>query len=173
MVFLSLPQSTRQPCISWPTMEVRLTLTTFAEIGSHGFPRVSCYSHRGDQAGNGRKWQEMDFRVFYAVVIEVTRKTMAKMVKKVENGRKWQKKSSPRLFGRKWISAYFTPFPYYLQSITTPFSRAFMRYCQHLIRGVFLFLPLLGYYVFLIVISYHKATLFIFNPFFFQTASPS
>ena len=33
-----------------------------------------------------QKWQEMDFRVFLVVVIEVTRKTMAKMV---ENGRKW------------------------------------------------------------------------------------
>ena len=30
-----------QPCIPWPTMEVRLTLQKFAEIGSHGFPRVS------------------------------------------------------------------------------------------------------------------------------------
>ena len=37
-------------------MEVRLTL---AEIGSHGFPRVSCYGHRGEQVDNGRKWQEM------------------------------------------------------------------------------------------------------------------
>ena len=40
-------------------MEVRLTLQKFAEIGSHGFPRVSCYGYRGDQVGNGRKWQEM------------------------------------------------------------------------------------------------------------------
>ena len=30
----------------------------------------------------------------------------------------------------------------------TPFPRAFMRYCKHLIRGVFIFLPLLGYSVF-------------------------
>ena len=38
-----------------------------------------------------------------------------------------------------------------IQSIMTPFPRAFMRYCQHLIRGVFLFPPLLGYSVFLFV----------------------
>ena len=31
-------------------------------------------------AENGRKWQEMDFRVFLVVVIEVTRKTIAEMV---------------------------------------------------------------------------------------------
>ena len=34
----------------------------------------------------------------------------------VENGRKWSKKSSPRLFGRKWIFARFTSFPYYFYS---------------------------------------------------------
>ena len=45
-------------------------------------------------AENGRKWvaagkwQEMDFRVFLVMVIEVARKTMAEMA---ENGRKWQK----------------------------------------------------------------------------------
>ena len=74
-------------------MEVRLTLQKLAEIGSHGFPRVSCYGQYDSQAGNGRKWQEM-----------------------AENGRKWSKmveKSSPRLFGRKWIFALYTPFPYY------------------------------------------------------------
>ena len=85
-----------------------------------------------------QKWQEMDFRVFLVMVIEVARKTMA------ENGRKWQKMGCrgkmagngfprvsrrghrgrkkggqvkmvkmvenglPRLFGRKWISARFT-----------------------------------------------------------------
>ena len=61
------------------------------KMAGNGFPRVSRRGHRGDQAGNGRKWLKM-----------------------VENGRKWSKKSSPRLFGRKWISAYFTSFPYYL-----------------------------------------------------------
>ena len=40
-------------------MEVRLTLQELAEIGSHGFPRVSCYGQYGSQAGNGRKWQKM------------------------------------------------------------------------------------------------------------------
>ena len=88
-------------------MEVRLTLQELAEIGSHGFPRVSCYGQYDSQAGNSRKWQEMaenrsqvkkddicqkwqemDFRVFLVVVIEVTRKTMAKMA---GNGRKWLK----------------------------------------------------------------------------------
>ena len=33
-----------------------------------------------------QKWQEMDFRVFPVVGIEVARKTMAKMTKMVENG---------------------------------------------------------------------------------------
>ena len=61
----------------------------------NGFPRVSRRGHRGDQAGNGRKWLKM-----------------------AGNGRKWSKKSSPRLFGRKWISAYYTPFPYYLITTT-------------------------------------------------------
>ena len=63
-----------------------LTLQELAEIGSHGFPRVSCYGQYGSQAGNGRQWPKMDFRVFCAVIIEVTRKAMVKMV---ENGRKW------------------------------------------------------------------------------------
>ena len=50
-------------------MEARLTLQELgeaslprgsfappmAEIGSHGFPRVSCYGHRGEQVDNGRK----------------------------------------------------------------------------------------------------------------------
>ena len=40
-------------------MEVRLTLQELAEIGSHGFPRVSCYGHRGEQVDNGRKWPKM------------------------------------------------------------------------------------------------------------------
>ena len=40
-------------------MEVRLTLQKFAEIGSHGFPRVSCYGKYDSQAGNGRQWQKM------------------------------------------------------------------------------------------------------------------
>ena len=55
--------------------------------GSHGFPRVSCYGHRGEQVDNGRKWPK--------------------------NGRKMVEKSSPRLFGRKWIFAHLSPFPYY------------------------------------------------------------
>ena len=29
------------------------------ENGSHGFPRVSCYGHRGEQVDNGRKWPKM------------------------------------------------------------------------------------------------------------------
>ena len=33
-----------------------------------------------------QKWQEMDFRVFHVMAIEVARKTMAKMTKMVENG---------------------------------------------------------------------------------------
>ena len=52
----------------------------------NGFSRFLHHGHRGSQEDNGR------------------------------NGRKWQKmveKSSPRLFGRKWILALFTSFPYY------------------------------------------------------------
>ena len=48
----------------------------------NGFSRVSRRGHRGDQEDHGK------------------------------NGRKWQKmveKSSPRLFGRKWIIALFAP----------------------------------------------------------------
>ena len=69
-------------------MEVRLTLQKFAEIGSHGFPRVSCYGQYDSQAENGRKWLKM-----------------------ADNGRKWSKKSSPRLFGRKWISRALCAIP--------------------------------------------------------------
>ena len=47
-------------------MEVRLTLQKLAEIGSHGFPRVSCYGQYGSQAGNGRKWQEKVHRGYLA-----------------------------------------------------------------------------------------------------------
>ena len=91
-------------------MEVRLTLQKFTEIGSHGFPRVSCYGHRGEQVDNGRKWPKMDFRVFPVMVIEVEKRRSGK------NGGKWSKmveNGLPRENGRKWISAYFTSFPYY------------------------------------------------------------
>ena len=56
------------------------------------------------------KLAAMGFRAFLVMDNTVARQAMA------ENGRKWQKKSSPRLFGRKWISACFPPFPYYLDS---------------------------------------------------------
>ena len=52
----------------------------------------------------------MGFRAFLVMDNKVARQVMA------GNGGKWQKmveKSSPRLFGRKWIFACFTPFPYY------------------------------------------------------------
>ena len=39
-------------------------------------------------AGNGRKWQKIDFRVFHVVAIEVEKGGQVKMV---ENGRKWSK----------------------------------------------------------------------------------
>ena len=67
-------------CRKWPKMAKK---DFRGYMVGNGFPRVSRRGHRGDQAGNGRKWSKM-----------------------VE-------KSSPRLFGRKWISAYFTSFPYY------------------------------------------------------------
>ena len=53
--------------ISWPTMEVWFKLQKFAEIGNHGFPPVPCYGQYGSQAGNGRKWQEMDFRALCVI----------------------------------------------------------------------------------------------------------
>ena len=58
-----------------------------------------------------QKWQEMDFRVFLVMIIEVARKTIAEMA---ENG----EKGFPRLFGRKWISACFSSIPYYYQQIS-------------------------------------------------------
>ena len=57
----------------------------------NGFSRVSRRGHRGDQEDHGK------------------------------NGGKWQKmveKSSPRLFGRKWIFAHLSPFPYYSHSLS-------------------------------------------------------
>ena len=57
-------------------------------MAGNGFPRVSRHGHRGSQVGNGRKWLKM-----------------------VENG-------FPRLFGRKWISAFFTSIPYYCLRMT-------------------------------------------------------
>ena len=56
-------------------------------------------------AGNGF------LRVFYVVVIEVTRKTMAEMV---ENGRKWQKMGCRGYLvgnGRKWPKMAGNGFP--------------------------------------------------------------
>ena len=50
----------------------------------------------------------MGFRAFLVMDNTVARQAMA------ENGRQWQKmveKSSPRLFGRKWIFARFTSWP--------------------------------------------------------------
>ena len=80
-------------------MEVRLTLQEFAEIGSHGFPRVSCYGHRGSQAGNGRngrKWQKMAENGFSRVLSHGHRGGQA------GNGRKWLKMAEN---GGKLISA--------------------------------------------------------------------
>ena len=48
----------------------------------------------------------MGFRAFLVMDNTVARQVMA------ENGGKWQKmveNGLPRLFGRKWIFAYFTP----------------------------------------------------------------
>ena len=102
-------------------MEVRLTLQELAEIGNHGFPHVSCYGYRGDQvehgrkwqemAGNGRKWQEMGCRGYlvgngFPRVLRHGHR--GSPVDNGQNGRKMAEKSSPRLFGRKWISACFT-----------------------------------------------------------------
>ena len=57
-----------------------------------------------------------------------------------------------------------------IQSIMTPFPRAFMRYCKHLIRGVVfnLYFVIPFFYLWFLI---SKATPFIFNPFFLQTAS--
>ena len=59
-------------------------------MAGNGFPRVSRHGHRGSQEDHGRKWQkmaengrkwvaagkwqEMDFRVFHVVTIEVEKK---------------------------------------------------------------------------------------------------
>ena len=57
-----------------------------------------------------------------------------------------------------------------IQSIMTLLPRAFIRYCQHLILGVF-FSPLLGNSVFLFVYFHLQIHSFHFPPFAFQTAS--
>ena len=41
------------------TMAYNGSQVNIAGIGSHGFPRVSCYGHRGEQVDNGRKWPKM------------------------------------------------------------------------------------------------------------------
>ena len=66
----------------------------------NGFPRILRHGHRGSQEDHGR------------------------------NGRKWSKMAEngfPRLFGRKWISACFAPFPYYFCAYREgfPFSSIF------------------------------------------------
>ena len=64
----------------------------------------------------------MDFRVFHVVAIEVEKrrsgKNGGKWSKMAGNGRKMAENWFPRLFGRKWISACFTPFPYYFHFIS-------------------------------------------------------
>ena len=82
-------------------MEVRLTLQKFAEIGSHGFPRVSCYSHRGNQVGNGRKWQIMAENRSQVKIDDICQKMAGNRFPRVsrhghrggpvDNGRKWSK----------------------------------------------------------------------------------
>ena len=84
-------------------MEVRLTLQKFAEIGSHGFPRVSCYGYRGDQVGNGRKWPKMAGNGRKWSKNGFPRSTRHDhRGDQAGNGRKWQKMVEN---GRKWISA--------------------------------------------------------------------
>ena len=57
-----------------------------------------------------------------------------------------------------------------IQSIMTLFPRAFMRYCEHLIREVFFYhyLVIQSFYLYTLI---YKSIPFIFNPFFFQTIS--
>ena len=66
--------------------------------------------HIGSQADNGRKMAKMGCRV------KMAGNGFPRVIRRgsqVDNGRKWQKwpkmveKSSPRLFGRKWIFARF------------------------------------------------------------------
>ena len=133
MVFLSLPQSTRQwggiedssrgnvrcPITTMDTMAYNGSQVNIAEIGSHGFPRVSCYGYRGDQVGNGRKWSKMGCRGYLVGNGFPHVSRHGHRGDQVGNGRKWPKITKnglPRLFGRKWISACFTPFPYYQNS---------------------------------------------------------
>ena len=54
-----------------------------------------------------QKWQEMDFRAFHVVAIEVARLAM------VENGRKWQKMGCRGYLVGNGFRALFAPFPYY------------------------------------------------------------
>ena len=90
-------------------------------MAGNRFPRVSRHGHRGDQEGNGRKWLKMAKKDFRGYMVgngfpRVSRR--GHRGDQAGNGRKWLKmveKGFPRLYGRKWISAYFTSFPYYLQ----------------------------------------------------------
>ena len=72
-----------------------------------------------EMAGNGRKWQKMGCRGYLVGngFSRVSRRGhRGDQEDHGKNGRKWQKmveKSSPRLFGRKWIFAHLSPFPYY------------------------------------------------------------
>ena len=69
-------------------MEVRLTLQELAEIGSHGFPRVSCYGQYDSQAGNGRKWSKMAENGSHGFP-RVS--CYGHRGEQVDNGRKWPK----------------------------------------------------------------------------------
>ena len=98
-------------------MDNKVARQAMAENGSHGFPRVSCYGHRGEQVDNGRKWPKMAENGSHGFP-RVS--CYGHRGEQVDNGRKWPKmaeKSSPRLFGRKWIFARFPSFPYYYNII--------------------------------------------------------
>ena len=92
-------------------------------MAENGFPRVSRHGHRGsqeDHGRNGRKWQKKGCRGYLVGngFPRVSRHgSRGSQEDHGQNGRKWSKmveKSSPRENGRKWISARFTSFPYYL-----------------------------------------------------------
>ena len=86
------------------------------KMAENGFPRVSRHGHRGDQAGNGRKWSKNGRKKVHRGYLvgngfpRVSRRghrggpedhgqNGRKWLKMAENGRKWQKMAGN---GRKW-----------------------------------------------------------------------
>ena len=92
------------------------------KMAGNRFPRVSRHGHRGDQEDHSRKWLKMAKKDFRGYMVgngfpRVSRRGhRGRKRRSGKNGGKWSKmveNGFPRENGKKWISAYFTSFPYY------------------------------------------------------------